>query len=703
MENKKCDPSGASPPRGGLGAGLGGKEQLVREVKELRQRIAELEALAVAQSVGSQGEAILEAVAASGHRLRESEEHYRSLFDNVAMGFYRSTPAGQLLDVNLALVDILGYPDRESLLAVNAVDLYVDAHERQRWQAVVEREGIVPGWEGQLRRLDGAVIWISDNVQAVRDQDGQVLYYEGTLEDITNRVRVEEALRRRNRELALLNRAAQVFSSSLDLDQVLVTVLKEVRRLLGAIACSAWLIDPGTEEVVCRQVTDPDSEVVRGWRLALGQGIVGWVAQHGESLIVPDTRTDERHFKGVDQQTGLEIRSILCVPLGLKQRVIGVILLGDQRVNGFGETDVRLVESLASAAAIAIENARLYEDLRASQEYTRNLIESSLDTIIAVDMNRKIVEFNRAAQDTFGYRPQEILGQHIDILYVDPREGQEIHNTTVEQGKCICEVLNKRKNGQEFPIFLSASVLRDARGELVGVMGVSRDITERVQAEERLKASLHEKEVLLKEIHHRVKNNLQLISSLLDLQSDYVEDPQARTIFAESQHRVRSIALIHEQLYKSPNLARIDCGRHIRDLASRLFHLYGVVPDTVTLDIHVDHVFLGIDNAIPCGLIINELLSNSLKYAFPGLIEGSSVPRRAAEGDKVRIEMNRDDDHMLLIVGDNGGGLPPEIDFPHTDTLGLQLVEMLTQQLKGTVELDRDRGTTFKITFPCEK
>ena len=173
-----------------------------------------------------------------------------------------------------------------------------------------------------------------------------------------------EALRRRHRELALLHRAGQTFSSTLDLDQVLVTILEEVRRLLDVTACSVWLIDPDTEELVCRQATGPQNEIVRGWRLAPGEGLVGWVARSGESLIVPDARADERHFKDVDQQTGLGLRSILSVPLRIKKGVIGVIQVVDTEVDRFSPADLELLEPLAAAAAIAIENAQLYEQAR---------------------------------------------------------------------------------------------------------------------------------------------------------------------------------------------------------------------------------------------------------------------------------------------------------------------------------------------------
>ena len=182
--------------------------------------------------------------------------------------------------------------------------------------------------------------------------------------EITERRRVEEMLRRSNRELALLDRASQALTSTLDLDQVLVVVLEEVRRLLGTTACSIWLIEPQTGELFCQQATGPQSDIVRGWRLLPREGIAGWVAHSGESLIVADTRDDPRHFKNVDQQTGVELRSVMSVPLRVTRGNIGAIQVLDRGIGRFDATDLRLLEALAAPAAIAIDNARLVEALR---------------------------------------------------------------------------------------------------------------------------------------------------------------------------------------------------------------------------------------------------------------------------------------------------------------------------------------------------
>jgi GAF domain-containing protein/anti-sigma regulatory factor (Ser/Thr protein kinase) len=198
--------------------------------------------------------------------------------------------------------------------------------------------------------------------------------YDQAQHEIAERMQAEEALQRRNSELELLNRAGQALISTLDQGQVLTTVLGEVRQLLDVVACSIWLRDPETDELVCQQATGPRSEMVHGWRLAPGEGFAGWVVRHGESLIVPDAQADERYFEGVDEQTGLGLRSILAVPLRVKGDVIGVLEVLDTRVNRFRPIELMLVESLSTTAAVAIDNARLYEQARRDAETRATLL-----------------------------------------------------------------------------------------------------------------------------------------------------------------------------------------------------------------------------------------------------------------------------------------------------------------------------------------
>jgi two-component sensor histidine kinase len=215
------------------------------------------------------------------------------------------------------------------------------------------------------------------------------------------------------------------------------------------------------------------------------------------------------------------------------------------------------------------------------------------------------------------------------------------------------------------------------------------ELVERERAEAQIKDSLQEKEVLLQEIHHRVKNNLQVISSLLDLQSEYMEDERSIEMLRESRNRVRSMALIHESLYHSEDLAQIDFAEYIQVLSSNLLSSYAIQAADIQLQTNVSDIALTVDTAIPCGLVINELVSNAMKYAFP-------------EGRKgeINIDLHKDvEGPFVLVVQDNGVGFPAEADFRQTSTLGLRLVNTLVKQLRGTIELERQDGTRFEITF----
>jgi PAS domain S-box-containing protein len=220
--------------------------------------------------------------------------------------------------------------------------------------------------------------------------------------------------------------------------------------------------------------------------------------------------------------------------------------------------------------------------------------------------------------------------------------------------------------------------------------GIMIDITERKQMESLLKKSVAEKDLLLKEIHHRVKNNLQIISSLLNLQKNYVSSTECRNVLDESQNRVHSMALIHEKLYQTDNLNQIHFADYIIDLSSFLFRSYGVDPNRVKLSVNSE-AFLNIDTAIPCGLIVSELVSNALKYAFPKRDTGA-----------ISIETKQGDGVFELKVQDDGVGFPENLDFRNTQSLGMRLVNTLAKQLQGKIEMNRSPGTMFRILFPCE-
>lgn len=307
----------------------------------------------------------------------ELHQRYRRLFENVPLGLYRTTPDGRILDANAALFEMVGYPNREALMDIKATDSYVDPQDRRRWQELIERQGSVQHFETQLRRRDGCIIWVEDNAQAVRDAEGRVLYYEGSLQDITERRQAEEEIRRRSQELATLYHASQVFTQSLDLEVIGLELIRTTEQLLGYEYGAVLVVDEATQGVEPLALSDQgrgpefvaqDKEYVRSQRLRVGQGIVGWVIQHGQPVRLGDVRQDPRYFA---MREG--IRSELCVPLVVGEKVIGAINVETSQPEAYSEDDERLLIALAGPAAVAIENARLFRSLTEQRERLRAL------------------------------------------------------------------------------------------------------------------------------------------------------------------------------------------------------------------------------------------------------------------------------------------------------------------------------------------
>jgi PAS domain S-box-containing protein len=252
-----------------------------------------------------------------------------------------------------------------------------------------------------------------------------------------------------------------------------------------------------------------------------------------------------------------------------------------------------------------------------------------------------------------------------------------------EYKKCELELL---KDEKPFTVIMEINSRPNDEGGLESLLITVIDINQRKKAEQEIESSLKEKETLLKEIHHRVKNNLQIISSLLDLQEVYVVDnPTAVNLLKESQNRVLSMAMIHEMIYQSEDLSHINFPDYIKSLISNLFDSYNVKAIQPIID--VEDIYLNIETSVPLGLIISEIVSNSLKYAFP---ENKGT---------ISIELQPKKDKFKLTIKDNGVGIPPEIDFETESTLGLRLVKSLVGQLDGTIELDKSHGTKYTIKF----
>jgi PAS domain S-box-containing protein len=360
-----------------------------------------------------------------------------------------------------------------------------------------------------------------------------------------------------------------------------------------------------------------------------------------------------------------------------------------------GEAFNEMTENLAilhRGLQSEIEERRSTERaLRASERRFREMSDLLPQTVFELDLSGRFVFANRAAYAMFGFDPAQPAGGFSLLEHVAPEERDRLltatHQFSEGTGSTGNEHMFKRADGSMFPGLVYWAAVRDG-DRPSGMRGIIVDISEVRRVQEVLQKSVTEKELMLKEIHHRVKNNLQIVSSLLNLQASSIRDPVDLALFEESVDRIRSMALIHDRLYKSHDLAGIEFREYIESLVMSLFHLYG--HPNIDFRAEVQDVRLSIDTAIPCGLIINELVTNALKHAFPGRRRGIITVSLAtrANGD------------VELCVADDGVGIPEDVDARNTTSLGLQLVNILTGQLTATLEIRRGNGTTFSILVP---
>ncbi|MEH2163838.1 MAG: PAS domain S-box protein [Nostoc sp.] len=377
-----------------------------------------------------------------------------------------------------------------------------------------------------------------------------------------------------------------------------------------------------------------------------------------------------------------------------KQAEKALSSLLEQLENKVEERTAELTKINQSLQAEITERQRIEEALRESEQRFRATFHQAAVGIAHLAIDGRWLLVNQRVCDILGYTPEELQlltfqdithadDINIGLKYIDQILADNIQTFSIEKRYL-------RKDSSVVWISLTVSLMRELSGNPKYFISVIEDISDRKQWEEQIQASLLEKEVLLKEIYHRVKNNLQVISSLLSLQSAYIKDKDDLVIFKQSQQRIASMALVHEKLYQSQDLARINFGEYIRDLVASLFTAYEVNEDAIALGINIDdQVFLGLDTAIPCSLIIHELVSNSLKYAFP-----------ADKNGTIYIELNQNQDHeVTLIVSDDGIGLPPNFNFKKIASLGWQLVDALTNQLSGNINIQGDLGVECRVKF----
>jgi len=557
--------------------------------------------------------------------------------------------------------EMVGVRDDEVTADFDDWDRRIHPEDRKRVHEEIRRyfRGETPHFESEyrVRTADGVSMWVLDRGKIVRwTPDGKPGRLIGIRKDITRRRQIEEALGIASDFLRdILESASAISIISTDADGQILFWNAGAENLLGY---------PAAEMVGQKNIADlyapDDPETLRS-------------VEEMREQVRSGKRTVSRTLQEVHRDgRRLWVKVTVAPRLDTAGNVKGMLGIGEDVT---GEIDA----------------------LRQSERREREMrllaftLDCARDGFCVTDLQQTILHVNQSLCQMYGYQEEELVGRTIDLLRspsVPPEQVREIALRT-QHGGWSGELMQRRKNGEEFPADLSTSVVRNDDGEPVARVTVARDISERRKAEQQIRASLNEKEILLKEIHHRVKNNLQVITSLLNLQSSKEDHPQTAAVLRESQNRIRSMALVHEELYRSRDLARVDLSSYIGKLASGLFRVFASPSSEIGLQIEVRDVFLPVDTAIPCGLILNELISNALKHAFRSSPQGTITIRMAKRGEAYE-----------LLVQDDGVGLPPYLSLESAETLGLQLVNTLIKQLHGTLQVERTGGTAFLLRFP---
>jgi PAS domain S-box-containing protein len=353
-------------------------------------------------------------------------------------------------------------------------------------------------------------------------------------------------------------------------------------------------------------------------------------------------------------------------------------------------------EEVVIAIARDISKQHEVEDeIQKSREKFEQLFQNAPVSIVMMDKNQHIRTVNRAFENTFGYIAEEIEGLNVDKVIVPKgkeRQAQKLSKQVFEGDASSISARRETKNGELVDVLIYGVPVY-VNGETIAIYGIYVDITERKKAEEKIKKSLKEKEVLLAEIHHRVKNNLAVIAGLLELQQFKADSKEARNILRESQLRINSIALIHEKLYQNENLSEVSIDVYLKELLDIIVSSMATEVTDVSISIDSASIFLTINQAIPCGLILNELITNVYKHAFEGRKTGD-----------INIKLKQEDETFLLCVEDNGRGMPENIDYDNPSTLGLTLIQTLSNQLRGSCNFEnQENGMRFNLEFEIDK
>ncbi|HEY3361702.1 MAG TPA: PAS domain S-box protein [Methanosarcina sp.] len=617
--------------------------------------------------------------------LRESEDRFRSVLENSLDVAYRRNLQTDIYDYMSPVVEkITGFSAQEiSVMSANETLGRVHPDD-----LLIVTSGLVQAYndgfgtlEYRFKHKDGKYRWFADSFTVNKDQNGRPLFSGGIVRDITERKNAEEALKKVHENLE-----EKVKERTTELEKAYNSLKENEKGLAEAQKIAHignWDWDLVTGEIYWSE------ELYR----IFGRSPQESGATYDELLNY--IHPEDREYVNNAIKTALNGRKALSGKLfGIDYRI--VLASGEER------TVHSQPEIIFDENNIPIRVKGIVQDItecnRAEEklQILANAVESSNDAIVTESLEGIITSWNKGAEQVYGYSAEEILGKNVSILAsANLKDETKRLINRIKQGIKIknYETSRLRKDGKLITVSITLSPIFDASGKLVAISAIARDITERVKAEETM-AKIED--ARKKEIHHRIKNNLQVISSLLDLQAEKFRDKEVLEAFRESQSRVLSMSLIHEELYKGKGADTLDFSIYLQNLAENLFQTYSLSSKNIHLNTDLEeNTFFDMDVAVPLGIIVNELVSNSLKHAFTEGEEGEIRVKLCRE--EINDEMSKF--RFSLTVSDNGKGIPENLELENLESLGLQLVSTLVDQLNGKIELKRDLGTEFKILF----
>lgn len=595
--------------------------------------------------------------------LEDSRRKYFELYNLAPVGYLTLDKNGIILEVNLAGASILGV--EKSKLINSAFINYVESGSRHILHHNLKKaldNGEKQKFEIKLLNDDKSIV-LNETI-AINDVNGNLKEFRTVLTDITEQKITQDALIESQLRLSELIDFLPDATMAINVKGEIIAWNKAIVDMTGF-----------TSEDMLGKKNYEYSLPFYGVRKPILIDLV----------LKCDKKVFEKKYQFINRENNAFIAETE-VNLNGNLHVLWVkaVPLYDQNddING-------AIESIRDIT----EFKKYQVALKKSEERFRAVAESAADAIVTTDSDGNIIFFNDSLIKIFGYSRNELNGKSLTLFM--PKRFKQKYLKELQsfkksgKHKLIGKTVNTiglKKDKTEFPFEMSLSAWQsEGRTYFTSIL---RDLTERKEAEKQIKKSLEEKEILLREVHHRVKNNMQIISSLLNLQTKNVDNNKIVNLLKESQNRVKTMAIIHEKLYQSKDFTKIDVADYIQSLVSAIFFSYAVKGSQITSILDIDDIKFNMETAVPCGLIISEIVSNSLKYAFPDGING-----------KLKVSMKKYGDKFELIVCDNGIGLPKDLDFKNTESLGLQLVNSLVDQIDGEIKLNKSHGTEFKIIF----